>query len=354
MAGGGVASIRPAAALGDLLDPGGTISMDDASESHDAHAEAPDEIVDISPDFGYADTIRSALYLSATMTLLIAGLGIAFSLGGLLNGDIRPFQFVQFSGMLLIVGFCFSTPFAIAVSRASTQEWKPVRITALGDEVFIETRETSVCLPLGDCTWRETDGFFADRVGFHRPQRSLLLLEVRLSCTKDHRNRMSFACGFTDESFAQWREFLIARGVLPAREPPAKDRARRVVTGVIVGGAVGTLLGFLMRALLGTHQAPGGLAFTGILDGAVLGFLWNALRTEYGEDFLELVRWPQTALKCAVLGVTGAGALGRDGPIVVLAVAVGNFALMAFAIRRLREQAVRDLGPLADADGQRT
>jgi hypothetical protein len=266
---------------------------------------------------------------------------LSYGLGHVINGRIGVLQFLQGAPAIPIGGFCFFGPISLGFTHSWIREWRPVRIMALGDEVFVETLETSLCLPLRECLWSVVEGSFSDGLGSHRPRQALLLLEWRWKRRMGgHRHTPRiFACGFSPDAFAQWREFFIAKGVPRHRRPPG--RGTSIVVFWLIGGIIGVMVGALLRGLLRMPDAPGDCFFVGCVDGGLVGLFWNWFRSTYRDEFLRWFWLPNGTLLMGLALAAAGFVMAKDpGGFWVAVPPLVNLALAAVFLVWIRGKAV--------------
>lgn len=307
---------------------------DSIRQSRDSDASEPDEVIEQSPEAGYANLMRSAVLMSALLSVFFTFLLAAILSPGLIAGKVHPAPLAEVILGSLVGSFIAMMVIAVPVSLDSVREWRPLRITAVEGNVFVETPGQTVCLPMADCTWRVVNGVFSDRVGMHNSRRPLILLSIRRSRARIPRQRFSFACGFTDQAFSMWSDYLKASGVVRQPDVSGWDAVIRLAFSGSIGLTVGAGLELLFRWQIGPGTIPPPFAFLGAAGGLAAGRLWHQFQSQDRDEFLTLIDRPPGILARSGLAATAlATASVKGSATAIVSIAVAGF-LIAYVFQQ--------------------
>ncbi len=212
----------------------------------------------------------SGLYLTLGTAALITGMFMAIGVFFFLSGAVPPARLPAFPSVVLLFFlfmWCFvsAAGFPFFILQAIRSRRRVIRVA--DGRLVVEIGRSKHEIDLAQCSWAIYD-LPSDKYGMYFDRKPLIVVGFW---------KTWFACGFSEEKRAEWKQFLRAAGV--RQSPPV--RWKKVLPAVLFGGFVGGVLGAFAGSIAAGFGAPpievSGIGFLGFLDGAIAVLFYLSL-----------------------------------------------------------------------------
>lgn len=235
-------------------------------------------------DWPFGSGFVRALASALTMSLMIGfGLTVAFLAINVFFALTKqqPFQqhllkTIQVVPLFFGFGVAFISVVSIPLMLIFNWTMRPNRIDVEGDELVVRSSLRRRRFPVREIVWCVTT-HGSDMSGFYWPGHRL----IQVTYTAGPQQADAMVCGFTDESFLMWCEFLSL--MRAKRHEPIGLRvfSQHMFVGTLCGSILGVCIGKSFDLFLLNPMWIVAWGFLGFLDGVLVGILNAGLETGF-------------------------------------------------------------------------
>jgi hypothetical protein len=327
------------------------------SLGNDDQDEGPaSQVISEEIRFTFLESVGRWLWTGAFASAILAGmvsgglsiLYLAFLIGSVISGGIvlrpgePPVDFAAHGAMLPIAilamfafAWCFvgTVAFPIGLWMAVRGRSRQVTLKAGGVSVSFGNKVYSAPVVRWTIARKR---FVIDSLGCYLPTRQRMVLHI---------DEQSFACGFTNESYAAWESAITGNQIALRKTPKFGMYARNTFVGVVIGMTLGSIAGWILQWITQHRNSAASGAFLGATDGLAIAILLTWATHGDRESLRKRVPFVTCVLTFTVLAAQACALSGIEGIAVgaILNTLIGSFAWLTVASRMKQTQEREDL-----------